>query len=62
MGSESLIGGFLVSKGVLRPSQVEEILSAQKAGDTRQFGEIAVSKGFVDADTLQSYLGSRPPR
>ena len=36
------IGEFLVRIGVLKPFQVEDVLRAQEAGDTRLFGEIAI--------------------
>ena len=40
------IGDFLVRTGALQPPQVEAVMAAQKAGDKRTFGEIAIGLGL----------------
>lgn len=49
------IGEYLVSVGILNSEQVEAVLSAQKAGDTRKFGEIAVSMGFMEDSSIMRF-------
>jgi len=50
------IGETLVRIGAITPSQVEDVLRAQKAGDNRMFGEIAIELGYINDEALQSYL------
>jgi len=50
------IGDFLVRTGKLSQAQVEQVLGAQKAGDKRTFGEIAVGLNLVDAATVTAFL------
>ncbi len=38
------IGDFLVQIGAMKKIQVDDVLQAQKTGDTRFFGEIAKVK------------------
>ena len=38
--------------------QVQAVLAAQKAGDTRPFGEVALALGLVSQDALKKYLDS----
>jgi hypothetical protein len=54
------IGGFLLSIGAMKPWQVEDVLLAQRAGDCRLFGEIAIALGYVDDAALQRYVEMRP--
>jgi hypothetical protein len=49
------IGEILVLMGVIRIDQVESVLSAQKAGDRRLFGTIALSLGFIEDNALRRY-------
>jgi hypothetical protein len=37
-------------------AQVDSVLSAQKGGDTRLFGEIAVAQGLMEESSLKRYL------
>jgi hypothetical protein len=53
------IGDFLVRTGRLTQAQVEQVLGAQKAGDSRTFGEIAVGLNLVDAATVSAFLASQ---
>ena len=54
------IGGFLQSIGAIKPWQVEDVLLAQRAGDRRMFGEIAIALGYIDDAALQHYIEMRP--
>jgi hypothetical protein len=53
------IGGFLVSIGAIKPWQVDDILLAQRSGDARMFGEIAIALGYINDEALQRYVESR---
>ena len=55
------IGGFLVSIGAMKTWQVEDVVLAQRTGDTRIFGEIAIALGYIDETALQLYVESRLP-
>ena len=53
------IGEFLQRIGVLNQQQVQEILDAQKAGDSRLFGEIAIEFGYVNDEVLKKYIEAK---
>ena len=53
------IGDYLVRTGKLSQAQVEQVIRAQKAGDGRTFGEIAVGLGLVDKAAVDSFLASQ---
>jgi len=53
------IGDFLVRTGKLSQAQLEQVIGAQKAGDSRTFGEIAVELGLVDKATIGAFLASQ---
>ena len=44
----------------MQKSQVDTALAAQKAGDARTFGEIAVSLGLVSRPAVDAYVSARP--
>jgi hypothetical protein len=50
------IGEYLVSIGALKDEQVNAILLAQKNGDTRKFGEVAVSMGFIEDSSVKRFM------
>jgi hypothetical protein len=52
------IGEFLVKIGAMKQWQVEDILIVQKSGDTRMFGELAISLGYIDDKALMKYVES----
>ena len=52
-------GDFLVRTGKLSQAQVEQVIGAQKAGDSRTFGEIAVGLGLVDKATISAFVASQ---
>jgi len=53
------IGDFLVRTKAMQQSQVDAVITAQKAGDTRTFGEIAVGLGFVTSAVIDTFLASQ---
>jgi hypothetical protein len=53
------IGDFLVRTGKLTQAQVQQVINAQKAGDSRSFGEIAMALNLVDAVTINAFLASK---
>ena len=53
------IGEFLVRIGVMTEEQVQEVLQAQKADDTRLFGEIAIEFGFINDEVLKKYVEAK---
>ncbi len=54
------IGQSLLRAGIMTEAQVQDVLTRQRAGDDRLFGEIAISMSYINEDALQSYLGIRP--
>ena len=56
------IGEFLVRIGAMQPCQVEEIRQAQRSGDQRMFGELAIAGGYIDDKALRRYVESQPGR
>lgn len=53
------IGGFLVAIGAMKDWQVEDVVLAQRSGDSRMFGEIAIAMGYIDDNALRRYVDSR---
>jgi hypothetical protein len=53
------IGEFLVRIGIMKPYQVQDVLRAQKAGDTRLFGEIAIAFGCMNNEVLKKYVEAK---
>ena len=53
------IGEFLQRIGVMNQKQVQEILDAQQAGDSRMFGEIAIEFGYVNDEVLKKYIEAK---
>ena len=53
------IGEFLYRVGVMQPYQVEDVLRAQKAGDNRLFGEIAIEFGYINDEMLKKYVEAK---
>jgi len=53
------IGDYLVRTGALQQAQVDAVLAAQKAGDKRTFGEIAVSLGLVKQAAIDAFTASQ---
>jgi hypothetical protein len=42
----------------MQPWQLEKVLSAQRAGDARLFGEIAIELGYIEDAALKLYVDS----
>jgi hypothetical protein len=53
---EEKIGEGLVRIGAMTDAQVNDVLTRQKKGDKRLFGEIAVELGYVDVEAIINYL------
>ena len=53
------IGDFLIRTGVLKQSQIEEVLRIQQAGDNRPFGVIAIGLEYITDDILQKYIEAK---
>jgi len=50
------IGEFLVRIKAMTSDQVDKILEAQKAGDKRCFGDIALEFGFAQDNAIKRYV------
>ena len=53
------IGETLVRINVMKPYQVADVLRAQKAGDNRLFGEIAIELGYINDEILKKYVEAK---
>ncbi|MBW2000559.1 MAG: hypothetical protein JRJ29_21700 [Deltaproteobacteria bacterium] len=53
------IGEALVRIGAMKPYQVDDVLRAQKAGDSRLFGEIAIEFGYINDEVLKKYVEAK---
>jgi hypothetical protein len=56
------IGDFLVRIGAMQLWQVEEVLKAQKAGDDRLFGEIAIEFHYINDEAIKRYVDHQQKR
>ena len=52
------VGEFLVKIGAIQPWQVDDVLLAQRSGDPRIFGELAIAFGYINDNALQLYIES----
>jgi len=52
------IGDFLVRIGAMQLWQVDDVRLAQRSGDKRLFGEIAIEFGYIEDAALQLYIES----
>ncbi|HET6451070.1 MAG TPA: hypothetical protein VFI08_07145 [Spirochaetia bacterium] len=53
------IGDFLVRTGAMQKPQVDAVIAAQKAGDARTFGEIAVAMGYATRAAVDGYAAAQ---
>ena len=53
------IGDYMIRTGAMNQSQVDEVVRAKTAGDTRHFGDIAISLGFIKAADVQAFLAAQ---
>ena len=53
------IGETLVRIGAMKSFQVEDVLSAQRTGDSRLFGEIAIEFGYINDEVLKKYVEAK---
>ena len=54
------VGEFLVKIGAMQTWQAEGIYQAQRSGDLRMFGELAIARGYIDDKALMRYVESHP--
>lgn len=50
------IGDWMIVEGLLNAREVELIVDHQHKGDSRLFGEIALSNAFITSFDLQRFL------
>ena len=55
---EEKIGEGLIRIQAMTKDQVDIVLTKQKDGDKRLFGEIAVELGYIDVQAIINYLKS----
>jgi hypothetical protein len=53
------IGETLVWIGAMKSFQVEDVLRAQRAGDDRLFGAIAIEFGYINDEVLKKYVEAK---
>ena len=52
------MGDYMIRTGAMNQSQVDEVVRAKTNGDTRHFGEIAVSLGFIKAVDVEGFMAA----
>ena len=50
------MGDYMIRTGVMNQSQVDDVVRAKTTGDTRHFGDIAVSMGFITLADVEAFL------
>jgi len=50
------VGEFLIRSGIMKEYQVDDVLRAQKTGDNRLFGEIAIEFGYINDEVRKKYV------
>ncbi len=53
------IGDYMIRTGAMKQAQVDVVIHAQKTGDKRAFGQIAVSLGFIAEANVQAFLAAQ---
>lgn len=53
------MGEILVRVGAMTEKQVKDVLWAQKVGDKRLFGEIAIELGYINKGAVRRYLDQK---
>jgi hypothetical protein len=53
------IGDYMIRTGAMNQSQVDDVVKAKTAGDQRNFGDIAVSLGFIQAADVEAFLAAQ---
>lgn len=52
------IGDYMLRTGAMSQAQVEVVIHAQKTGDKRAFGEIAMSLGYITDAQVRAFLAA----
>ena len=50
------IGDYMIRTGTMNQGQVDVVIHAQRTGDKRSFGQIAVSMGFLSQANVDAFL------
>jgi hypothetical protein len=50
------IGDYMIRTGTMTQAQVDGVIHAQKTGDKRSFGQIAVSMGIISQANVDAFL------
>jgi len=53
------IGDYMLRTGTLTQAQVDKVIAAQRTGDKRPFGQIAVTLGFLSQAAVDAFLSSQ---
>jgi hypothetical protein len=53
------IGDYMLRTGAMQQAQVDTVINAQKTGDKRTFGEIAVSMEILTPAQIDAFLASQ---
>lgn len=53
------IGDYMLRTGVMHQPQVDAVIGAQRKGDKRPFGEIAIALGFLTQANVDAFLASQ---
>ena len=54
--SRKRIGQILCEKGYLKQSQLEQALTEQKKGESRQLGQILLELGYITTEHLEEAI------
>ena len=53
------IGDYLLRTGAMKQAQIDEVIKAQKNGDKRTFGQLAVGLGYVTQAAVDAFLAAQ---
>ena len=53
------IGDYMLRTGTMTQAQVDKVIGAQRTGDKRPFGQIAVTLGFLTQAGVDAFLASQ---
>ncbi len=53
------IGDYLLRTGAMKQAQIDEVIKAQKAGDKRTFGQLAVGLGYITQAAVDAFLAAQ---
>ncbi len=53
------IGDYMLRTGAMKQAQVDVVIHAQRTGDKRSFGQIAIALGFITEANVQAFLAAQ---